>query len=42
MISQYADVDGAHTAERLNFMWFLPTNGDVSYFGSESGARKNR
>jgi len=40
MISQNADVDGAHTAERLNFMWFLPTNGDVSYFGSESGARK--
>lgn len=27
-------------AERLNFMWFLPTNGDVSYFGSEGGGRR--
>lgn len=24
----------------LDFLWFLPTNGDVSFFGSDSGLRK--
>jgi alkanesulfonate monooxygenase len=24
----------------LDFLWFLPTNGDVSFFGSEKGLRK--
>jgi alkanesulfonate monooxygenase len=28
-------------ADKLNFMWFLPTNGDVCYFGSEEGTRKS-
>ena len=27
-------------AESLDFFWFFPTNGDVHYFGSDSGLRK--
>ena len=27
-------------SESLDFFWFFPTNGDVHYFGSDSGLRK--
>ena len=32
--------EASHRASSLDFFWFFPTNGDVHYFGSDSGLRK--
>lgn len=40
MTSKRAPSMNSQGARALDFLWFIPTNGDVHYFGSKSGMRK--